>query len=126
MDSPDILTRLSGWLTVVVAVIGVGFAVLNHLHARRLRTDALFDRRYAFYQRVRDIWLASGTGAPEHQDPELHLEDLIPIAEEARFIFGKDIEEHILGLSRKGHQGSPFFPDDDFVKPFGKYLKLGR
>jgi hypothetical protein len=52
------------------------------------------------------------------------LEDVVPIAEEARLLFGEDIERHILSLEGKEHSGSPFFPNQDFTSPFENYLRL--
>ncbi|MGH7510772.1 MAG: hypothetical protein ACREMZ_15055 [Gemmatimonadales bacterium] len=115
---------LSALLTPTIAVLGAVLAVLNHLHLRRKRKDDLFDRRYAFYKRVRDWWLTTGTGAAPDTDPDVDTEDLIPIAEEAEFLFGKDVGKHILSLDRSGHSGSPFFPNSDFTGPFEKHLRL--
>jgi len=115
---------LAALLTPMVAIAGTVLAYLNYLHAKRKRKDDLFDRRYAFYMRVRDIWLSSGIGAGPDEDPDLDIEDLIPIAEEAGFLFGDDIAQHIISLDRQGHSGSPFFPNSDFTQPFEKYLKL--
>lgn len=118
------ISLLSALLTPAIAIAGILIAVLNYQHVRQKRKDDLFDRRYAFYERVRSMWLSTGTGAGLDEDPEIDIESLIPIAEEAQFLFGKDIADHILSLDRKGHSGSPFFPNDDFVKPFEKYLQL--
>ncbi len=115
---------LSALLTPTIAVAGIVIAVLNYLHARRKRKDDLFDRRYRFYRRVRAWWLTTGTGAAPGEVPFVDLEDVIPIAEEARLLFGKDIERHILNLVGPGHSGSPFFPNSEFTKPFDKYLRV--
>jgi hypothetical protein len=72
------------------------------------------------------MWLKTGSGAAAGQRPWLDTEDLIPIAQEAGFLFGKDISDHILSLADKEHTGSPFFADGDFTEPFCKYLYLGR
>lgn len=111
-------------LSPVVAVAGLGFALGNFQLAKRRRNDELFDRRYEFYQRLRSMWLRTGRAAPPGHDPEVYTEDLIPIAEEARFLFGEEIADHVLGLVGKGHQGHPDFPDEWFVKPFRPYLSL--
>jgi hypothetical protein len=108
----------------MVAVAGIALATLSYLHARRVRKDALFDRRYAFYLGVRKMWLSTGTGAPSGEDPAVYQEDLIPIAEEAGLLFGEDIAQHILSLEGPGHTGSPFFPNSDFTEPFEKYLRF--
>ena len=69
---------------------------------------------------VRYSWLETAN----EDNPGLSIEDLIPIADEAAFIFDKDISTHILSLADKKHTGSPFFPNSDFTRPFEKYLRL--
>ncbi|HET9065497.1 MAG TPA: hypothetical protein VFN22_06745 [Gemmatimonadales bacterium] len=121
----DRLVELSAAvLAPIVAIVGIGSVIASAVHAKRLRKDALFDRRYAFYVRLRNIWLATGTGAPPNEDPYLSIEDLAPLADEAAWLFGEDIAKHILDLDRKGHTGSPFFPNEDFTAPFNRYLQL--
>jgi len=51
-------------------------------------------------------------------------EDWFPLAEEAGFLFGEDIERHISSLADKKVEGSPFFPNEWFVAPFRKYLRF--
>jgi hypothetical protein len=117
-------SELAALLTPAIAIAGIVIGALNYLHARRKRQDDLIDRRYEFYKRVRDWWLTTGTGAAPESDPIVRLEDVVPIAEEARLLFGKDVEQQILSLEGKGHSGSPFFPNQDFTKPFERCLRL--
>jgi hypothetical protein len=126
------MNELPDWVSVLSLVIAVAAFVLgicNFWLAIRRRRDDLFDRRYNFYRRVRSMWLATGNGAPEGQRPWLETEELIPIAEEAGFLFGSDISQHIVSLAEPpfadGHRGHPDWPDEDFVAPFRKYLSLG-
>lgn len=108
----------------MIAVAALFLGIQNYRLARRRRNDDLFDRRYAFYQRIRSIWLRTGTGAGPEDDPFIDPLDLIPIAEEAEFLFGADIAKHILTLNTGGHSGYPDFPEEDFIAPFRKYLSL--
>lgn len=124
MTVERIIALSAAALTPIVAIAGLLIGTLNYRLSVRKRKDELFDRRYAFYQRARRLWLASGDGAAPEVDPELHFEDLVPMAEEASLLFGEDISKHILSLEGKGHRGSPFFPDADFTKPFEKHLKF--
>lgn len=124
MSVPTWIQWLTALLTPTIAIAGIVIGALNYVHARRKRKDDLFDRRYEFYKRVRDWWLKTGTGAPPGSDPTVALEDVVPIAEEARLLFGEEIARHILSLEGKGHSGSPFFPNHDFTGPFEKYLRL--
>lgn len=120
MNTPLLVQWLSAILTPIVAIGGLVIAVLNYRHAHRKRKDDLFDRRYEFYRRLRDWWLRTA----EPDQPLVDAEDVIPIAEEARLLFGEDIAQHILSLAGKAHSGSPFFPNDDFTRPFDKYLRF--
>jgi hypothetical protein len=120
MTVPTWIQWFQGLLTPAIAIAGAWVAVASHRLARRKRKDDLFDRRYEFYKRVRDWWLS--TAAPEA--PVVDVEDVFPLTEEAGFLFGKDIAQHILSLEGKRHPGSPFFPDDEFTKPFLKYLRF--
>jgi len=121
---PELVTIFAALLTPTIAIAGVILAILGYRLQQRRRQDDLFDRRYAFYQRVRSWWLQTGNGAPPGEDPSIDETDLIPIAEEAELLFGKDIADHIMGLDHAGHMGSPFFPSSDFTKPFARYLRL--
>jgi len=111
---------LSALLTPTIAVAGVVIAFFQWKTNDLKRQNELFDRRYEFYQRLRKWWLATSAPAVNSFD----IEDLIPLAEEADFLFGNDISKHILSFEGKSHTGSPFFPNDDFSLPFRKYLKL--
>ena len=86
--------------------------------SERHRQNDLFDKRYELYMRIRSTYLGQHDGQP------LDIEDWIPLAEEANFLFGEDIRKHVLSLNDKEVSGSPFFPDDWFVRPFAKYLTL--
>jgi len=125
-ELPSWMSTSAAILTPTIAVAALVLAVCNYLLAARRRQDELFDRRYEFYQRVRSMWLATGNGAPEGVRPWLDTTELIPIAEEAGFLFGRDVSKHITSLADKQHSGCPTFPNDDFVAPFEKYLSLGR
>ena len=110
--------------SATVAVLAFALSLFNLWFARSQRRDSLFSIRYDFYQRFRDRWLQTGHGAPEGHQPWRDGLDLIPFAEEARFLFGREVAKFIESLSDKQHDGDPSFPNDDFVKPFRKYLTL--
>jgi hypothetical protein len=117
---------LAAALTPTVAIVGLAVGILNHRLAKKRRDDDLFDRRYEFYKKIRGVWLSTGSGAPPGSDPTIDTLDLIPLAEEADFLFGDDIPQHIMDLDRKGHHGHPDFPNEEFIKPFRIYLRFGR
>lgn len=106
-------------VTTNVAVLGLLFTVLQFKLAQKKRKDDLFSLRYDFYKKVSNLWLATNN----LQNPPLDITDLIPISEKAEFLFGKEISRHILSLANK-RATNDLFPDNDFSKPFYKYLKL--
>jgi len=111
---------LSASLVPIIAILGLLFAWLQWRTNEKKRQNELFNLRYDFYQRVRKAYLSQH----DETNPPILAEDWIPLAEEARFLFGKDIEKHISSFADKEVSGHPDFPDDWFVKPFEKYLKL--
>ena len=116
----EYINLLSALLAPTIAILGIIFTVLQWHTSEKSRQNALFDRRYACYMRLRETYLS------QHDESKrpLDIEDWIPLAEEAGFLFGADIRTHVLALADKEISGSPFFPDDWFVKPFEKYLRL--
>jgi hypothetical protein len=117
-NTPNDWISASG-ISVIIAVIG--FALLQWRSNDWNRKNQLFDKRYKFYQQLRE-WRLSTQDSEHRYTPD--IEDLIPRAEEAGFLFGDDIENHILSLAGKTHKGSPDFPNDDFSSQFRNYLKL--
>jgi hypothetical protein len=117
----NIIDLFAACLTPVVAIVSIAFTWRQYCLDKKKREDDLFDRRYDFYQKIRTAWISTH---PHNSNKDWTIEDWIPFAEESQFIFGKDIANHILSFAGKHHQGSPFFPDDKFVEPFQKYLKL--
>ncbi|WP_264529314.1 hypothetical protein [Flavobacterium sp. N502540] len=106
-------------VTTFVAIFGLLFTWLQFILAKKKRKDDLFNLRYEFYKDISNIW--TSTCNPEM--PPLDIVDLIPLAEKGNFLFGKDISSYIISLENKT-ANRPFFPDEDFTKPFVKYLKL--
>jgi hypothetical protein len=106
-------------VTTIVAVIGLLFTVLQFRLAGKKRNDDLFNLRYEFYKSVSRMWVSTSS----LENPPLDVTDLILVAERADFLFGKDISDHIFSLENK-RASQDLFPDDDFSKPFYKYLIL--
>ncbi len=123
-DGTNWVDVLSALLTPTIALAAVVLGFLQYRLAKQRRKDDLFDRRYAFYESVRKMWMNTGVNAPPNTDPDLDVLDLVTLAYEAEFLFGEDISQHILSLGGRGHEGHPFFPNEDFVKPFKRYLNL--
>ncbi len=116
-DWEDWVDVLVTSLSPAILLFTIAF-VWSRINRRKEKAD-FFDRRYKFYQRFKEFWLAT-----QDNNHELTLEDLFPFAKEAAFLFGKDVQDHILSLSGKRHKGSSLFPDEDFTQPFRKYLDL--
>lgn len=114
----EIIDYLSAWLGPIVAVSTVYMHFSQRYTARMKRKDELFDKRYEFYKKIESKWLETYYDST----PEWEVVDLIPVANEASFLFGKDIMDHIIGLAEK-RCSTPFFVDDHFIKPFNKYLR---
>ncbi len=106
-------------ITAIVGTLGIIFTCLQFILARNKRKDDLFNLRYEFYRSVSNIWIASY----DKGNAPLDITDLMPISEKAEFLFGKEVSKHILSLENK-RATHDLFPDDDFSKPFRKYLKL--
>lgn len=112
-------------MLLIVTTVGVIAAIIfgrqNSKHNKIKRQHDLFDKRYEFYKRLEKWW----TDTRYHEETPLpHEEILIQWASEANYLFGQDISQHILSLEGRRHDGSPYFANDDFSKPFDKYLKL--
>jgi hypothetical protein len=84
---------------------------------KKKRRDDLFNLRYDFFLDLTRFWLRS------HDLGSMEYYDLLPFIMKADFIFGEDIKNHILSLEGK-QSLSLRMPEEDFIKPFGKYLKL--
>jgi len=85
------------------------------------RRQELFGIRYAFYQRLRGIYIQlARSGEP------FEVTDFFDLAEEASFLFGEEVAKHIISIAdqRTPEQVRHGIVDDWFVKPFKKYLQL--
>ena len=120
----------SALLTPITAILMI------YITCRQLRTSELhrrqdlFDKRYDFYQRLREVYLAHyGTNPSQFNEPTLE-----PYIEEASFLFGADIPKHIesfynftyddMYVSDDSEWHLNPTPDTHFIEPFKKYLEL--
>ena len=111
---------LSALLSPTIAIVGIYLVWRQWQTSEKSRQNELFDRRYAFYVRLKEAYLRQH----DESQPPLGAEDWLPFAEEAGFLFGKDIRDHVHKIADSPVEGSPFIPNDWFVKPFEKYLRL--
>ena len=105
--------------TTILAAFGMIFTWLQYRIASVKRKDDLFKLRYEFYKKLSKSWLETYDKSVAPFD----IVDLIPIAAEASLIFDKSVADHILSLDQK-RPSNPFFCDNDFSKPFYKFLNL--
>lgn len=116
----ETINIVSAALAPTIAIVGLAFTYFQWKTSEQSRQNALFDRRYEFYCRIREAYLSQHNP----NTPPLDIEDWIPLSEEAGFLFGDEIEDLILSLPDRPLEGSSFFPNEWFVSPFRKYLRL--
>jgi hypothetical protein len=74
----ELINILSALLAPTVAVLGITFTVLQWRTSEKGRQNDLFDRRYAFYMRLREAYLSQH----DKDNPPLEFEDWFPLAED--------------------------------------------
>ena len=117
----DVIQLCASIATPCIALIAVYYTRTQARTNEIRRKQELFDLRYAFYQKARNIYL---TLAKENR--LTGATDLFDLAEEADFLFGDDVSKHILNIldHRISEQAKHGIIDDWFTKPFKKYLTL--
>ncbi|WP_152563558.1 hypothetical protein [Palleronia rufa] len=121
----DRLIELSAaLLSPIVAMFALILAIQSFRLARAKRKDDLFQQRYEFYSELETWWLSTGNAADGPKTLGAEWYDLRGPARKSRFLFGPDIEEHILSLEDKTHDGHPWVVDEAFERPFLRYLEL--
>ncbi len=127
---------LKDWVGIFTAISTPCIALLaGYFTYSQAKTDELrrkqeiFEIRYAYYNKVRAIYISlhGKKDLPWHYR---EITDFFDLAEEASFLFGSDIAQHIIEMGNKHladkietqvHNG---IIDDWFIKPFTKYLSL--
>ncbi len=112
----DIFTAL---LTPTIAIGVMVIAFLQWQTAENLRKQQLFDKRYAFFNR---IWGMFSAHIYDPNTAPLETQDLLDYIDEAGFLFGKDIKNHLLAMPKKQKEDSLNYPW--FSAPFAKYMNL--
>lgn len=114
---------LSAMLTPMVALVGIYLGFMNYELLCKRRKDDLFDRRYKFLKDFEKLWKTTGSESNGATRPHLDWDDLEPWVQEARFLFGNDIAQHIKSYEGRSYEGGlHWVPDTELSKPFGKYL----
>ena len=121
----ELINISAAFLTPTVAVIGIFLGVKNYRLAIRKRKDDLFDRRYKFLKDFEDLWKTTGLESEGATRMCLEWDDIEPWAQEAYFLFGKDIVKHIRSYEGKSYDRAfPWVPDSELAKPFLEYLRF--
>jgi thymidylate kinase len=107
--------------TPLIAYLAVYYTRSQSRTDELRRKQELFQIRYTFYQKVRATYLSIA----ESKKP-VDETDFFDLAEEASFLFGDDVSNHILEFANhkipiQVNQG---IIDDWFLTPFKKYLQL--
>ena len=119
----NIIGVLAALLTPTVAVIGIFIGIKNYKLALRKRKDDLFDRRYKFLKDFEKLWKTTGLESEGATRMNLDWDDIEPWAQEAYYLFGKDIAEHLRSYTGKSFdQKLSWVPDSELARPFNKYL----
>jgi hypothetical protein len=119
----NIVNLLAALLTPTVAVVGIFIGIKNYKLAIRKRKDDLFDRRYQFLKDFEQLWKTTGLESEGATRMCLEWDDIEPWAQEAYYLFGKDIAEHLRSYQGKSFDRQfPWVPDSKLAKPFNRYL----
>lgn len=118
-----IVTLFAALLTPTIAIIGILLGVQSYKLEVRKRKDNLFDRLYEFLKNFEKAWKTTGPESLGATISCLEWDDIESFAQEAQFLFGKDISDHIRSYEGKSFdQQFPWVPDYKLAKPFYKYL----
>ncbi len=111
------------WLALAVAII----ALLQWRTSEKQRKQDLFEIRFKFYQRLKDVYFSLYRKKEAGGNPYLESEDLFPLLSEARFLFGEDVAQAISDMQGLEPDDIDFafgkLPDD-IEKVFEKYMKV--
>lgn len=114
----EIIAALS---TPCIALVAVFYTRSQARTDEIRRKQELFDIRYAFYQKIRSVYLSIAQSSEPIDET-----DFFDFAEEASFLFGEDVAKHIVNIADHEipAQVEHGIIDDWFVLPFKKYLQL--
>lgn len=119
-DRIDIFSAIS--MPIIAAIVAFVTWLQWDTNEKKRKQD-LFDKRYTFYSKLKELYI-------EHarEGERFDFLDFVPAAEEARFLFGKDIEKHVLAIpDRKVVDEAAAYigiVEGWFIRPFLKYLAL--
>ena len=130
-----LIKGLSAVGTLIIAFIAIYIAWRQWITAESKRKQDLFEKRWQFYIKVKkefidDFVEKAEDLTPESKSTEKYIRKhwLYNYTDEAYFLFGKDIEKHIIktpaAIIEKSGKNRITDPVLSFRKPFEKYLIL--
>lgn len=111
------INAVGAFLPFLISCLMVVIAFQQWKTNERKRRQDLFDKRFKFYCEMKNIFEAIYEGDEEALNLDSTHDD--NRADLALFLFGKDIQEHIINLFDKKIK-----THDDFTQPFKKYLSI--
>ena len=125
-DGKDWVEVFQALSVPAIAFAGVCIAATNLWLGFRKRRDDLFDRRYDFFRRAVRAWEAAAKSQHETGENVPDWEYRAALANEALFLFGPRLAEHLNNYTKPFDHHVPQLPNEDFVKPFDPYMRLGK
>lgn len=110
------------WLEKCVeptSIIALAIVILTFMQwktSHKQRKQDLFDKRYALYEQIFGLFYQK-----QMKNKKIEIDDVLPYANEATFLFDDEVSKHVLGLISYGGTG---LDCDWFNKPFEKYMKV--
>jgi len=102
--------------TTIIALVVALLAGMQWLTSEKQRKQEIFEKRWELYSRVFDLYYQQ-----QVLNQKIDVKKLLPYANEANFLFDKNVAKHIMGLvSFKGKD----LDYDWFNKPFKRYMRI--
>ncbi len=111
------------WLAFAVLIV----AFLQWRTSEKQRKQDLFDIRFKFYQRLKEVYFSLRRKKKAGGNPYLEPEDLFPLLSEARFLFGEDVAQAISdmqGLELDDTDSAFEVLPHNIEKVFEKYMRV--
>lgn len=125
-DFFEYITNLDGnnfWLALCILII----SFMQWKTEEKQRKQDLFDKRFEFYNKLKNIYFSMPEKKKSGLNPYLEAEDLFPLTSEALWLFGEDMVKvlsDLVGTELK--EDDKWFNNlpDNVEKVFNKYMKV--
>ncbi len=112
----------NGAATPIIAAAVAFIAWMNWRTAELKRQQDLFDKRFDFYLRMKKLYEALVFDREERFEPD--YDDIDRWYTEAKFLFGKELADHVGSIPDYVTEHPNFHNLSWFNKPFDRYLML--